>query len=368
LLQAELPKDVIKMLSGCIPTSLAEPFEDRHAWQAETVQWIGTALAGVESSLAQRVSDARVCLDKINTEQAAREAVVGASAESLLSLQEAAAVAEAKRAEVVAAHRAAEAALKAASVALAAGDTELVRVAGFTSELQAMMADGGSYVSWKTAEASSESADDFATLMKRHGFEAGLIDSLPLVLVKSPSARTDFTLMVMRQFEAAVDKRLAELAEKQSSGEAVQVERQQAVNAAAECAKSAAAEVDTAMAVAQEAQASSKSGEVALKDAKKAVKELASATREAQVAEKAAAAASTAFEQGPLTAFRQLQAPRAAPETEDQRVPQADECQAAEPPQEPKFEAQELQAGDALKQVSLESSVAAMLAPGLAGA
>merc|ERR1740139_706895 len=77
------------MLSACLTTTLAEPIDERHAWQTEMVQWVGSALAGVRATLARKVLDARARLDEVSCEQSAMSNELSEGEEKLVTLKDA---------------------------------------------------------------------------------------------------------------------------------------------------------------------------------------------------------------------------------------------------------------------------------------
>merc|ERR1719469_1100686 len=243
------------MLSACLTTTLAEPIDERHAWQTEMVQWVGSALAGVEATLAQKVLDSQARLDEVSCEQNALSKELSEGEEKLVTLKDAFQRCESKAAEGAAALQADEKLLKDANIAAAAMDTELTELVCLKSELEATMAEGGSYILWKSTEATTEDANAFTSFMKKHDFEAGLVQTLPLVLMKPPAERSEFALMVMSQFEVAMEKKMAELAETQASCTASRAENVEVVAAAEASLESADAELCSAQASEQEARA-----------------------------------------------------------------------------------------------------------------
>merc|ERR1719469_242607 len=76
------------MLSACLTTTLAEPIDERHAWQTEMVQWVGCALAGVQATLAQKVLDAHARLDEVGCEQNVLSKELSEGEEKLLTLKD----------------------------------------------------------------------------------------------------------------------------------------------------------------------------------------------------------------------------------------------------------------------------------------
>merc|ERR1719469_512976 len=110
----------------------------------------------------------------------------------------------------------------------------------------------------------------------------------------------------MRQFEVAMEKMIAELAEKQASSTASRAGNVEVVAAAEACLESVDAELSSAQLAEQEARALVKQGEVDVKKAKRALKDLASSMRDAQTAEKAASAISTNFQEAPMATFKEL--------------------------------------------------------------
>jgi len=261
----------------------------------------------VSSSLAQKVLDSQARLDEVSCEQNVQEKALSESEEKLVTLKDAFLQCESKEAAAAAALRAAEKLLKDTNVAAAAMDTEVAESVCLKSELEAAMAEGGSYMRWKSVEATREEAHAFASFMTKHDFEAGLVQSLPLVLVKSPAERSEFTLMVMRQFEVAMEKTIAGLAEKQASTTASRAEKAGSMAAAEASQESADAELSSAQVALQDARALVKQGEVAVKEAKRAFKDAVSLVKDAQSVEKAASATSTDFQEGPMAVFNELE-------------------------------------------------------------
>merc|ERR1719469_1274060 len=294
------------MLSACLSTTLAEPIDERHAWQTEMVQWVGSALAGVQATLAQKVLDSQARLEEVSCEQNALSKELSEGEEKLATLKDAFQWCESKAAEGAAALQADEKLLKDANIAAAAMDTELTELVCLKSELGATMAEGGSYIRWKSTEAATEDANAFTSFMKKHDFEAGLVQTLPLVLMKPPAERSEFALMVMSQFEVAMEKMIAGVAEKQASSTASRAENVEVVAAAEASLESADAELCSAQASEQEARALVKHGEVDVKKAKRALKDLASSMKDAQAAEQAASAISTHFQEAPMATFKEL--------------------------------------------------------------
>merc|ERR1719469_1855362 len=259
------------MLSACLSTTLAEPIDERHAWQTEMVEWVGSALAGVRATLAQKVLEAQAKLDEVGCVQNALSKELSEGEEQLVTLKDAFQHCESKAAEVAAVLQADEKLLKDANIAAAAMETELTELVCLKSELEAAMAEGGSYIRWKSTEATTEDANAFTSFMKKHDFEAGLVQTLPLVLMKPPAERSEFTLMVMSQFEVAMEKMIAGVPEKQASSTASRAENVEVVAAAEASLESADAELCSA-----------------------------------QAAEKAASTISTHFQEGPMGTFKEL--------------------------------------------------------------
>merc|ERR1719469_686908 len=295
------------MLSACLATTLAEPTEERHAGQSEMVQWVGSALTDLKSSLVQKASDSQARSDEVRCEQTARQQALSESEEKLATLKDAFQQRESKEAEAASVLRAAEELLKDTGVAAAAMENEEAELVCLKSELEAAMAEGGSYTCWKSTAATTAEAHAFTSFMKKHDFEAGPVQSLPLVLVKSPAERSEFTLMVMRQFEVAMEKTIAGLAEKQASTTASRAEKAGSMAAAEASQESADAELSSAQVALQDARALVKQGEVAVKEAKRAFKDAVSLVKDAQTMEKAASATSTDFQEGPMAVFNELE-------------------------------------------------------------
>merc|ERR1719469_661088 len=294
------------MLSACLATTLAEPTEERHAWQTEMVQWVGSALTDLKSSLVQKASDSQARLDEVSCEQNARQQALSESEEKLATLKDAFQHCESKEAEVASVLRVAEELLKDTGVAAAAMENEEAELVCLKSELEAAMAEGGSYTCWKSTAATTAEAHAFTSFMKKHDFEAGLVQSLPLVLVKSPAERSEFTLMVMRQFEVATEQMIAGLTEKQSSTTASLAEKAESVPAAEASLESADAELSSAQVALQDARGLVKQGEVAVKEGKRALKAVVSSIKEAQTTKKAVSATSMNFQEGPMATFEEL--------------------------------------------------------------
>ncbi len=169
------------------------------------------------------------------------------------------------------------------------------------SELRSMLSSGGMYETWKANAASSRTMEDFSTILRKHDFEPGLVQAVPLVLATAPNARTAFSSTMLRLFEAAVEKRLANFAQLLAIHESAQADRVVAIAAADDAFRAAKSEAEATTAAEQEAYRTAEDGFAVMLAAKNALTEHESSAKQVALAEEEAVSlARTAFGCGPV--------------------------------------------------------------------
>jgi chromosome segregation ATPase len=197
-------------------------------------------------------------------------------------------------------------ALSDAQTALETADSDGSKLVSQKSDLEKILAAEGEYTLWKTEQATKKSSDAFIKSLGNQQFEQALLKAITHVLVKAPDTRTEFDLMVLKQFEDSVQKQQSDL---DSAIQGVAPKKEQCDAAVKECAskhEAASAQATEKKACIAEAASAVTAAELGLKEAKKSLRELNPDIKESQSNLKSAASASSDFKEGPLALFIEL--------------------------------------------------------------
>lgn len=294
------------MLMASVAPTLSQYKDLRHEHQNTVVGWIDEALAAHQSHLERCITEAKTKLDAAAEEAGTHQAAVGAAQDGLVQVKEAAADAEAKSLAVQNEMATSTAALNSAKDAEVALDEEVNAATAQKQILEAIVSDDGAYAKMKIEVSKKKNADAFVKSMKKHNFEATLLQTLAPVLVKEPATRTEFDNLVLKNLEEAVAGHVAAQAKVIEEAAPVKQERAATTAAAEAAVATMKAAADTANATLTDLQAVVKSSEVVLKDATKAAKACGPVTKAAASDVKEAESAVEEFGTGPLAVFKQL--------------------------------------------------------------
>lgn len=307
LSQAEVTKQVAKMLEAVLPLSLGECSDQRHSYQEQVVTGLAEVLAEVEAASRKAAADKRAARDAAVTEKPIREKEVADSASTLTAK-----IAEVHRLKVALAEKAVS--FRAARTALAEAE-EAKAVDGLKSkEAEKKKADfqvaHEKLTTLKTAapeEAETKKTrNDLMSSLKKYHFEESMLIALPAALAKAPDARGQFDMMSITQLEGELDKLIAEqdailaaAAPGQAKCDAAIKEAQDALAAARGAQRAAAKAFDVASKEQVECETISAAAQKALRQNAQLSKKLDTAVNNAEVEVEL-------FEQGPRESFKEL--------------------------------------------------------------
>lgn len=301
-----LPDHVLTMLSSMVLQSLAQPQDVRHEYQQQVAGWIHEALVGIDTSLSTEAAEAQAKFDAISGEKPNREAAVAEAEGAVQNCKQKLDEAKNASSDADVAESNAASALSEAQTALETADSDGSKLISKKSELEKILAAEGEYTLWKTEQATKKNSDAFIKSLGTQQFEQALLKAITHVLVKVPDTRTEFDLMVLKQFEDSVQKQQSDL---DVEIQGIAPKKEQCDAAVKDCAskhEAASAQATEKKACIAEAASAVAAAELGLKEARKSLRELNPDIKESQSNLKSAALALSTFKEGPLALFIEL--------------------------------------------------------------
>jgi len=332
-LAADLPQSAKEMINDMLVHACSTWKAERHEFQASVVSFTETTLTGVERGLQEALEAAQQAAAHLDeTKDARANAVQGA--EKALEEQRAD-VSKAKHslADAARAFRAAREAIAQASAAQETVERDLTKAAADKDELEVAMADlfrpllaeGGAAGEGK----GQEKADSLMQFLTKVSFDEAMLSALPSALVKEPSTRGSFEMVVLSQLESDVAKRVAELDASLKEAQPTRAQRAEDLEKAqASLEEAKQAQLDGAGTL-QAATAEEQRRQAALQEAKQAVAEAGKEAKRLGRDVERSQRALDSFVGGPLVAFLQLR-DRSAPAPVEEEAAKAEEAPAAD--------------------------------------
>jgi len=319
---ADISKELGKMLDIVLPFSLGEYSDQRHRFQEQVVEAIGSILGEVEAALKQDVTDKRSQRDAASAEKPLRESEAAEAANALEAK-----IAEVHRLKVTLAEKAT--AFRAAKASLAAAEEAKVEDGQKVRETEKKKVDfvgATEHLNFLKA-ASSDDADgrkkksELMALLKKYKFEESMMIALPAAFSKAPDARGQFDHMAINQLEGEIAKFVAEIDAVLAAAAPGQAKCEEAIKAAAEQLASAKGEQRVAAKAFDVASKEQADCEAASATAQKAVRSNAQLSKKLEKSLNDAEVEVELFEQGPRQTFKELcerTTPPPAMEAEDE--------------------------------------------------
>jgi len=312
ILGAEQISDSLRtLLVQSIPQTLGVLKDHRHEYQNKVIGMIKATLdaveAGLQNSAAEaeaRVSEQNVEKTALDGQQSAAEAVVSTKKDAVVEMKKA--LVEANEARQLQKN-----ALDEAIVAQKHGDADLEAAAGKKERLENAQKETYTPLKEGSIEGKGDINKAIKTLVstcKEFGFDASLLATVAGMLPKAPAERGDFDNMALVQLEGELSKSIASFSETLANGESGKAERASAVESAQKVFESVDDQFKTCQGNLVEAQAAAKEAEKELASAVAAVKAFAPTMKKLESARDTEKENLTAFTEGPLAAFRELEA------------------------------------------------------------
>merc|ERR1719258_917149 len=310
------------MLDSVLPFSLGEYSDQRHRFQEQVVEAIGSILGEAEAALKQDVTDKRSQRDAASAEKPLRESEAAEAANALEAK-----IAEVHRLKVILAEKAT--AFRAAKASLAAAEEAKVEDGQKVRETEKKKVDfvgATEHLNFLKA-ASSDDADgrkkksELMALLKKYKFEESMMIALPAAFSKAPDARGQFDHMAINQLEGEIAKFVAEIDAVLAAAAPGQAKCEEAIKAAAEQLASAKGEQRVAAKAFDVASKEQADCEAASATAQKAVRSNAQLSKKLEKSLNDAEVEVELFEQGPRQTFKELcerTTPPPAMEAEDE--------------------------------------------------
>lgn len=324
----ELPEScnemVVNVAKGCLPIYAA----DRHAYQMQGLRMVEETLAGVQKKLQGTVAEFQAKVDHEASEKAARSQAAETAKQNLAALErkvsEDSEAADASKEGVVSAQEK----LATAATDHESKEAEVVTLSAKKAKLETAISSSYELLKASGSKSNLRQLNALQAALHEVGLEAGLIDSLPETLRKTPEERGTFDGLVQKHVEAGAAKCMAELEQAINAAELAKPKLAEG-KAAAEAALTASQEATAASSTALEAaEAALKEGNQALKAAQHAVANFAKEAASASKGHQAAKTALDSFLNGALKAFTELK--DLAPAPLEPEEPVAEETPAAE--------------------------------------
>jgi len=331
---ADLPESAREMLVGMMSSSLGIFKEDRHAYQTQVVEMTGATLRSVEAGLQANIKAAEEKVAGLDVEKTSRDATLSSAESTVTAKTEALTQQKQALSDAHEAHKIQKKALADAKEAETTGNAELGVAAGKKTKLEAGHKEMFTPLKEGTVPKNElkKATAALVALGKEFGFDQSMLGSITAAISKDPADRGSFDNMVLSSLEADFTKVLAALTDSLSNGEAGKAQRAAAVESAQKVCDAVADQYTSCTESLQTANTELKEAEAATKAAKKSVKEFQpEADGAAQDCESAKAALQD-FQEGALTAFKELEArtaPQPEPAEEDEMVLKPDEAAAA---------------------------------------
>lgn len=306
---SDLPPSALKMLVDCLPMSLGQPQDARHAFQTEVVNIIGKMFETTAQGLDGEISKIQEQLDGA---KGAEEAKEKESEEAQKKLDEKEKSFEQRTYDLAAVakdFRAAKSAYLEAKSKQVEGDAELEKAAKKVSTMEAAVKDMITPLTAPTGEEldTDKMTSKLISFLSSSGFEESLITALKPALAKAPAERGDFDQMCFKELSEEVSKRIADLQTLLSAGAAGKQERAAAVQAAEETKAAASKKQIAAAAAFTSAESERDAASEAVDAIHKESRELNIQARNLQSGLGRAQKRADAFKNGPLATFKELE-------------------------------------------------------------
>jgi len=333
------PGPVLEMLNTSLPDSLGAPKEERHPFQEQVIQMVEEVLKSLESGIQDKIAACQTKLDEANDEKEKRTKAEEAAAIELVQRSEALDAAKAALSDSSATLGVAKGALATSQAEQKAGDAEVDAAASKRERILSTVAETFTPLKDGTAEAGKvkDKAAAFVKLGKELAFDASLLNSLPIVLSKTPSEHGVFDTMALKQVDAELEQRTEALDEMIANGEPSKKERAAKVEAAAQAAAEAGNAEMACKAKVEAAQKEKKEAVEGQKAANKAIQHFEPEMRQVALDLESAKAELEELKEGPLASFKELLERTAIPPP----APAPEEGAAAEAEAAPETAAQE---------------------------
>lgn len=320
------PKEVVQMVGHNVTAALSKVQAERHPFQVKIIEMAQAILENSLASLQEGFAAAEAELQQLDSSSANLQADVDAAKQALEAKTAAVEGAKTSHLESVQAVKAGKAAHHAAVKEATAGDADLVAAGDKKTRLEDVLIHIQESLAGALPVASVHA---LCKVGKELDFDATLLSSLPSALAKTPEDRGNFDNIVIEQAAEEIKKQIQAFAEFLAAGEAgrqaraakVAVEQEAVTNA--EGIENALKEALAAVTVAE------KEADDALKKATKALKQLGPETKIAKANLEEAKEKLAHLQEGAIAAFQSLLV-LAAPAPEEP---------AAEPSAEPAAEA-----------------------------
>jgi len=331
-LAADLPQSAKEMVMAMLVKACGTYKEERHEFQASVVSFTETTLAGVERELKEALEAAQQAAAHLDETKDARANAVH-EAETVLEEQRAD-VSKAKHslADAARAFRSAREAIAQASAAQETVEHDLTKAVAVKDELEVAMADlfkpllaeGGAAGEGK----GQEKADSLMQVLTKFSFDEAMLSALPSALVKEPSARGSFEMVVLSQLDNDVARRVAELDATLKEAQPTRAQRAEDLEKAQSSFEEAKQVQLDGAGTLQAATAEEQRRQAALQEAKQAVAEAGKEAKRLGRDVERSQRALDAFVGGPLAAFLQLR-DRSAPTPAEEEAAKTEEAPAA---------------------------------------
>eukprot|EP00933_Yihiella_yeosuensis_P071484 TRINITY_DN79692_c0_g1_i1.p1 TRINITY_DN79692_c0_g1~~TRINITY_DN79692_c0_g1_i1.p1 ORF type:complete len:385 (-),score=167.45 TRINITY_DN79692_c0_g1_i1:274-1428(-) len=330
LLRSEdVPTAVLNMLSDMADAALRTCKDERHAYQKQVVDMMGTILSGVEASIDATVKDFQKKISESDAVREERKAVVKKAEDKVEGKKTVTHGCKHALADDARVFKETKAALSDAQVALQKLLKDQEGAVKHKERLDSTVADfvtplaNGNDLS---AEDTSRLVESLLALVSKLGLDESMLTALPEAISKAPAARGPFDKSVVEGLQQELAKRVAAANEELAKAAPAKAEAESAVKAAeAAFEKSKEKQHGTAAAY-NEARAAQKAAEDELVQAQQDLEaldpEVAKAKKDLTNSEKDL----EAFESGPKNSFAELR-DRVLPQ-EEAEAEEAEEAEA----------------------------------------
>jgi len=232
---ADLPNDVISMLTDLLPHCLAQPQDKRHRFQEKAIQSVDRVMQGIEERLKKHVEEARCKLVQAQEHAAPSEQKITETEDKLRQDTERFGSETKVLANTALAFRAARTALEETRKAQITGDEDYFSATKRKAALHAIID-----TLIEPLKLGSVPGDDIekqcktllSALNELGDNDEAMMMVLGSSLSKKPEARGNFDVMAIEQLDKCMAKRVAPLDEILLAGEAGKQERASAVKSA----------------------------------------------------------------------------------------------------------------------------------------
>merc|ERR1719264_1940856 len=251
------------MLANAIDGTLTVPKEKRHAFQDNVIEMISRVLDGLKAAGQSKLDEAEKKLEMRCKEGEQFQSAVEAAATTLAERKQVAAAADLEHAQRTSARVMAKRLLASAECEQASGNAGLLVTEEKKRKLESVLETvfgplkGGEMPATKVQDgitATQKLAEDL-------GFDASLLLTVPAALVKAPSERGSFNIVVIEQMEAEFQNRMVTFTDELANGEPAKKERADKVEAASSEHAQALASEEAAKSAKEDARTAQKDAE-----------------------------------------------------------------------------------------------------------